>query len=180
MTVTLSPTPMLETERLVLRAPQGADWAAWRDFYLSDRGQWIRSISNPTPKDAWRTFAAVTGHWVLRGWGMFVITKRGSDQGLGFVGPWMPEGWPEAEISWSIWSPESVGKGYMAEAARAVVAHAFRDLGWSTAVSYIDPNNTRSTALAKRLGAMPDPDAAFPGEPPIVVWRHPVPQEATA
>ena len=68
----------------------------------------------------------------------------------------------------------------MAEAARAVIAHAFRDLKWSTAVSYIDPNNTRSTALAERLGARPDPQAAYPGEPPIVVWRHPAPKEAAA
>ena len=162
MTVTLSPTPVLETERLVLRAPQAADWAAWRDFFLTERGQWIRSMSNPTPKDAWRTFAAVTGHWVLRGWGMFVITKRGTDQGVGIVGPWMPEGWPEAEISWSLWAPQAEGQGYMTEAAHAVIAHAFHDLGWTTAVSYIDPNNIRSTALAQRLGATPRPGCRIP------------------
>ena len=178
MSVTISATPVLTTERLVLRAPQAADWAAWRDFYLSDRSQWIRLTKAPAAEQAWRSFAAVIGHWVLRGWGMFVITKRGSDQGFGVVGPWMPEGWPEAEISWSIWDAAAEGKGYMAEAARAVIAHAFDDLGWTTAVSYIDPNNTRSAALAKRLGATPDPDAAFPGEPPITVWRHPHPQEA--
>ncbi|KEP69828.1 GCN5 family acetyltransferase [Thioclava dalianensis] len=180
MTVALTPTPILETERLVLRAPQARDWEAWRDFFLTERGQWIRSMSNPSPKDAWRTFAAVTGHWVLHGCGMFVLTERGSDQGFGAVGPWMPVNWPEAEISWSLWSPQAEGKGYMAEAARAVIAHAFEDLNWSTAVSYIDPNNTRSTALAKRLGATPDPDAAFPGDPPITVWRHPAPKEVAA
>lgn len=180
MTVALSPTPVLETERLVLRAPKAADWAAWRDFYMSERSHWFRPVKEPTPEAAWRSFAAITGHWVLRGWGMFVMTERGSDQGFGALGPWMPESWPEAEIAWSVWSQDAEGKGYVAEAARAVIAHAFRDLNWSTAVSYIDPNNTRSTALAERLGARPDPQAAYPGEPPIVVWRHPAPKEAAA
>jgi len=99
MTVALSPTPVLETERLVLRAPKAADWEAWRDFYMSERSHWFRPVKEPTPEAAWRSFASITGHWVLRGWGMFVMTERGSDQGFGALGPWMPESWPEAEIA---------------------------------------------------------------------------------
>ena len=42
-------------------------------------------------------------------------------------------------------------------------------------MSYITPENDRSVALAKRLGAIHDPEAALPeGETPAdtVVFRH--------
>ncbi|AOZ67925.1 GNAT family N-acetyltransferase [Rhodobacter xanthinilyticus] len=177
MTVALSPTPVLETDRLVLRAPAARDWAHWRDFFLSARGQWIRPEGTPTEEAAWRGWAGVIGHWVLRGWGPFVITTQQSDRGLGLVGPWAPINWPEFEIAWSIWAPEHEGRGIMAEAARLARDHAFRILGWQTAVSYIDPENTRSVALARRLGATPDAAAPFPGTPPITVYRHPKPED---
>lgn len=44
-------------------------------------------------------------------------------------------------------------------------------------VSYIDPDNTRSRALAERMGAVCDPDAALPhfthGQSAPLVYRHP-------
>jgi RimJ/RimL family protein N-acetyltransferase len=40
-------------------------------------------------------------------------------------------------------------------------------------VSYIDRNNSRSIALAERLGAVPDPDAATPDNSDDLVYRHP-------
>ena len=43
--------------------------------------------------------------------------------------------------------------GAAAEAAAAVRDHARTHLGWKTAVSYIDLDNARSIALARRLGA---------------------------
>jgi RimJ/RimL family protein N-acetyltransferase len=54
-----------------------------------------------------------------------------------------------------------------------VRAHAFRDLGWTTAVSYIDPDNARSIALAERLGAVRDRGARQPVfDKPCLVYRH--------
>ena len=39
--ITLSDTPVLTTERLVLRAPQAGDWPVWRDFAASERSVWV-------------------------------------------------------------------------------------------------------------------------------------------
>ncbi len=178
MTVVLCPTPVLETERLVLRAPAARDFGAWRDFFLSDRSQHIRSVAEPDAALAWRAWAGVIGHWVMRGWGGFVITTHGSDAALGMVGPWAPINWPEFEIGWTVWTAENEGKGIMAEAARAAIDHAFSTLGWHTAVSYIAPENSRSRALAERLGARIDTAAApFPGEKEALVYRHPKPED---
>ncbi len=172
--IALAPTPVLHTERLTLRAPQAADWPAFRGFILSDRAAFVRPDDIDEGK-AWRAFGHIIGHWVLRGWGLFVVTPRGGDTALAGVGPWFPAGWPEAEIGWSVWDAGSEGRGIAFEAARAVQAHVFGPLGWRTAVSYIDPANSRSRLLAQKLGCVLDAGAPFPGDHdhPVEVWRHP-------
>lgn len=173
--IQLSDTPVLQTERLTLRAPKAADWPVWRDFATGPRAQYIGGPFTG-PGAAWRGFGHVIGHWVLRGFGMFVITRKGYDAPLGAVGPWYPDGWPEREIGWTLWRPEAEGQGLALEAATAARDFAFGTLGWDTAVSYIDLGNVRSIALAERLGARPDPDAAQPDfgpDHPVLIYRHP-------
>jgi RimJ/RimL family protein N-acetyltransferase len=175
MTVSLSPTPVLTTARLTLRAPCAADWPAFRDFILSDRARFVRAPEMDVAK-AWRGFGHIVGMWVLRGFGMFVFHETGQDRPLGAAGPWHPVDWPEREIGWSAWDPAAEGRGLAGDAAAAVRDHAFGALGWETAVSYIDPANARSIRLAERLGAVRDPGAAHPfGADPMLVYRHPHP-----
>ena len=47
MSVILCPTPVLETERFVLRAPAARDYDGWRDFFMADRSRFIRSMDTP-------------------------------------------------------------------------------------------------------------------------------------
>lgn len=165
--------PIIETPRLRLRAPEAEDWEPFAAFAGSERTTFI---GGPIDREkAWRAFGHVIGHWVLRGFGSFVITRRGAGPPLGLAGPWYPEGWPEREIGWTLWTPEAEGRGYAFEAAEATLAHAFRSLGWGTAVSYIARGNARSIALAERLGAVLDPDAAHKDAGDLV-YRHPVPE----
>lgn len=167
----LTGTPVLETERLVMRAPQASDWPHWRAFLASDRSAFIRPDDIDDAK-AWRAMGHVIGMWVMRGYGMFVFHAKADPTPLGICGPWHPIDWPEREIGWSVWSPAAEGKGYAHEAAIAARAHVFGPLGWDTAVSYIDPANARSIALAERLGAVRD-DAAPRPDPSDLVYRHP-------
>jgi RimJ/RimL family protein N-acetyltransferase len=171
----LAGTPVLHTDRLTLRAPGPQDWEAFRAFALSDRSAHVRPADYDAQK-AWRAFGHIVGHWALRGFGLFIFSLRGTDRGIGMAGPWFPEGWPEHEIGWSVWDSAAEGRGFAAEAAAAAREHAFRDLGWTTAVSYIDPGNTRSIRLAERLGAVRDDSAATPDPTdPTLVYRHPRP-----
>jgi RimJ/RimL family protein N-acetyltransferase len=174
MTPHLAGIPVLETDRLTLRAPGPQDWEAWRTFMLDDRSRFVRP-AEVTEGLAWRALGHLLGHWVLRGFGSFVFCAKGSDRAIGHCGPWYPAGWPEREIGWTVWDAAAEGQGYAFEAAQATVAHAFRDLGWTTAVSYIDPANARSIALAERLGARHDPEAT-PNQPGLLVYRHPRPE----
>ncbi|MEL7089644.1 MAG: GNAT family N-acetyltransferase [Pseudomonadota bacterium] len=167
----------LETERLILRKPDHRDLDAFIAFYGSERARYVGGPEDPAK--AWRRFACVVGHWDLHGFGMFAVQPKTSTQAVGSIGGWYPGGWPEQEIGWLIWSEAVEGTGIAYEAAKVVQAHVFHDLGWANAVSYIDPANARSCALAERLGAQLDPDARAPhdmGPDECLVYRHPKPE----
>lgn len=167
--ITLSNTPTLRSDRLTLRAPLGTDWAQWRPFYTSDRARFIQPDNTSTT--AWRAFGHVIGHWAMRTFGSFVFHLHDDPTPLGMAGPWYPEGWPETEIGWTLWSPEHEGKGLASEAAKTAMIFARDTLNWSSAVSYIDPDNAASIAVAERLGARLDP-AATPPHDGNLVYRH--------
>jgi hypothetical protein len=72
-----------------------------------------------------------------------------------------------------IW-PAAAGRGIALEATHAARKYLYRQMGWQTAVSYIDPKNLDSIRLAERLGAKKDHDAAtIDGND--AVYRHPAP-----
>ena len=102
------------------------------------------------------------------------VTETGDDMCIGIVGPKRPPHWPEGELTWIVFG-SAEGKGIASEAARAARDDAYARLGWDTAVSYIEDGNTRSIALAERLGCTCDVDALVPGGP-VKAWRHPAPE----
>jgi RimJ/RimL family protein N-acetyltransferase len=53
-----------------------------------------------------------------------------------------------------------------------MLAHVFGAMGWDTAVSYIDHDNNRSAALARRLGAVQDGVWTTPRGTEVRVFRH--------
>ncbi|QUS35868.1 GNAT family N-acetyltransferase [Falsirhodobacter algicola] len=167
--------PVLETERLILRPPQATDYSVYAAFMGSPRSA---GVSGPVgPDEAWVRFARLLGHRILRGWGVFIVTDRVDGTVLGAIGPHFPAGRPEPEIAWSLWDAAAEGRGIAAEAAIRVLDHVFTDLEWTTAVSYVACDNTRSAALAQRLGARIDPAAVMPDLGVAVdVWRHPNPR----
>lgn len=173
----LANTPVLQTDRLTLRAFGPQDVDAGVSYLMDPRTAYMGGPYSRA--DAWDHMAGLIGHWVIRGFGLFAICLRDSDTSLGDVGLLCPQGYPENELGWGVWDVANEGKGYMTEAALAVRAYAFDTLGWDTLVSYIDPENARSIALAKRLGATLDPDAALPDLPDwdgTLVYRHMKPE----
>lgn len=175
MTPHLTDTPVLETERLVLRVPQASDFGVYRHFVTSERARFAGGGADKGEGHAWRMLAMFTGHWHLHGFGTFVAVEKATGRPIGSMGPWYPADWPERELGWTIWDPADEGRGFAAEAVVRVREHAYRDLGWETAVSYIAHGNARSIALAERLGAVRDDSAAAPDTDQTYVYRHPHP-----
>lgn len=172
MTVTFQ-APVLETERLTMRAPRLEDAEAFAAFFGSERAKFVGGPT--TPERSWRSLAQELGHWVLRGYGRWVLTEKGSDTAIGIVGLWFPLGFPENELGWDLFDG-ATGKGYATEAGRAARDYAYGTLGWTTLTSMIDPQNTASAAVATRLGAAFDYNYEHPHFGPVQIWRHPGPE----
>jgi len=162
-------TPVLETDRLILRAPGAADLDAMTGFFGSDFGRFYGGPMDA--QDAWYKFAAYIGQWTLRGYGLFAITVQRTGDTVGMAGLTHPAGQREPEMSWLLTSPDHTGKGFAVEAARAVLNHLFATRDWTSLPSFIHPENTASARLAERLGAVRDP--ATPSEiANCETWRH--------
>lgn len=56
-----------------------------------------------------------------------------------------------AEIGWTM-HPDFHGRGYMTEAAGAVLAVAFEQIGLRRVIANLDPRNAASVSLCRRLG----------------------------
>ncbi len=163
--------PILETKRLVLRGPEPEDYPNFKATFASYRSRFMGGPLNAY--ETWMLYAAEIGHWNIRGYGMWMIHDKETDETLGMAGGWFPAKWPEREIAWIIW-PDKAGHGYALESTHAVRRYFYNELGWDGAVSYIDPKNLDSIRLAERLGAVKDKSApSVDGHD--VVYRHPSP-----
>lgn len=161
----------LHTERLILRPPEPADFPAFKAYFMSDRARFTGG--SPDPILAWNRFCMTLGHRIMRGYGVLTILDRATGQPIGAAGPFFPEGWPEPEIAWQIWSSGFEGKGFAQEAVRVVRADAKASLGWTQPASLIAPENHRSKALARRLGCQQEGVFSHPHFGPLQIWRHP-------
>ena len=167
--------PVIETERLTLRGPREADFEAFAAFGASARSAWV---GGPFPRlRSWTGFLATFGHWALRGYGMWMLEDRTGGQTAGRVGMIYNDGWDEPELGWQLFDGFE-GKGLAFEAAHAARNHAARHFGLDGVISYIDPANTRSVALAHRMGAARERDGTVAGKP-CDVYRHPKLAELT-
>jgi RimJ/RimL family protein N-acetyltransferase len=166
--VALVGTPVLETERLILRVPNIEDFEGWAAFHADP--ETMRHMEGPQPPEAaWRGLATMIGCWALQGFGMFSVIHRKSGRWIGRVGPWKPQGWPGDEVGWGILR-EFEGQGYAYEASVATINWAFDVLGWDSVIHCIPEANVRSAALAQRLGSLRQRLVRLPPPAGTQVW----------
>jgi RimJ/RimL family protein N-acetyltransferase len=163
--------PELETRRLVLRCPRIEDFDAFAAF-MSDE-ETARFVGGIQARAlAWRTFLQLAGAWELQGFSMFSVFLKTTNEWIGRVGPWMPEGWPGTEVGWGI-VRQHCRQGYATEAAAATIDWAFSDLGWTEVIHTINPANAASIAVAMKLGASNRGPGRLPPpfeDVPVEIW----------
>lgn len=112
----------------------------------------------------------IEAHFEQHGFGPYaaeLVEERGF---IGYIGLAIPEFQahftPCVEILWRL-AAEYWGRGLATEGARAVVEHAFGELGMSELVSFTVPANVRSRRVMEKLGMTHDPadDFDHPGLP---------------
>lgn len=165
----LTNAPVLTTERLVLRGPERSDLPAFTRFMTSAPSLQAQG-ETVSAEQAWFGFLAGVGHWQWHGFGFFVVVDRATGQPVGRVGLIKHSNWPDIELAWHLFEGAE-GKGFATEAAMTVQRWAKEALGLTQLHSYIDTGNTRSQAVAKRLGAETDGTRAA-HEPDAEVWVH--------
>jgi RimJ/RimL family protein N-acetyltransferase len=169
----LTHAPVLDTQHLILRGPEPRDAEAVMGFLL-DQGRAAGFGPAANRGEAWRWFALNIGHWHLHGYGYFTIEHRDTGTPAGITGVWNPEGWPEPELGWVVFSGFE-GRGIAHEAASRARRYAYEDLGLTTLTSNIVPGNTRSIALAERLGAWFEREYDNISMGRDLLYRHPGP-----
>tara|TARA_R110000796_G_scaffold8843_32_gene29359 strand:+ start:14781 stop:15338 length:558 start_codon:yes stop_codon:yes gene_type:complete len=141
----------IETERLILRPPNGDDFEEWARFQ-SDEATMTFIGGVKSRAESWRDLCSMVGAWHVRGYAMFSLILKDSNKWIGRIGPWYPDSWPGTEVGWGV-APEYAGKGYALEAAVASMNYAVDTLGWSDICHTIDPDNLASIRLAERVGS---------------------------
>ncbi len=163
-------TPVLETERLVMREWRDADIDGIAAVYADEaRARYIGSACDRN--ESWRRMAAFAGHWALRGYGLWVLEGKADGAFKGWSGLWNPAGWLEPEVGWTL-AAEACGQGFATEAAARARRYAYEILGWPTAMSLIAMPNQASIAVAERLGARMERAIMF-RDVETGIFRHP-------
>ncbi|KIN64100.1 GCN5-related N-acetyltransferase [Sulfitobacter noctilucicola] len=165
----LTSAPTLKTKRLVLRGPERDDLAELTRFMTSAPSMKAQG-ETITAEQAWFGFLAGVGHWHWHGFGFFTLALQQTGQPVGRVGLIKHSNWPEVELAWHLFEGAE-GFGYATEAACTVKQWAAEQLKIAQLYSYIDKGNTRSQAVAKRVGATTDGTRA-PHEPDAEIWVH--------
>ena len=173
MTTTLT-IPTLETANLRLRCPAWSDFDAFAAFRMSNRTEHLGGAGTRT--QAFDKLGEIIGHWHLRGYGRWMVADKTTDAPLGVVGLFFPDDWPEPEIAWSVFEAAE-GRGVAYEASLAARSYAYDTLGWTTAVSCVSLGNTRSVALAKRMGGTREEDVITRDGLHLEVYRHPAAED---
>jgi RimJ/RimL family protein N-acetyltransferase len=164
----------LRTERLELRHWRADDRDAWAALNADPEVR--RHFPNVLDRAA--SDAEADRHaerLERRGWGLWAVEVVGGEPFIGFIG--LSEALfeapfnPSVEIGWRL-ARSSWGRGYAPEGARAVVAHAFGELGLDELVSFTAVGNTPSRRVMEKIGMTRDPAEDF--DHPNVPEGHPV------
>ncbi len=142
-----APVPVLETERLVLRAPRIDDLPLWTQIWTNPE-----AAHPATEEGAYDNFCTYVAGWMLHGHGLWSVEQKADGTLAGFVMLGLEWADEAPELGWAL-SPEHRGKGYAVEAASAAQSHAIALFGPGVVVSYIAEANVGSIKVAERLGA---------------------------
>lgn len=155
-----SGVPILETERLTLRAHRADDLAAvaamWGDADV------VRHITGKpsTREECWARILRYAGLWPLRGYGYWAVVEKASDTFIGDVGlgdfarDMDPPLYEAPEAGWVV-APHAQGKGYATEAMLAILAWADRTLPGRRSMCLLDVANRPSVRVAEKCGYRP-------------------------
>jgi RimJ/RimL family protein N-acetyltransferase len=141
------------TERLALRGWRDEDVEPFAALCADPRV--MRFIGRGQPQDraqAEASLAAIRGHWVRHGFGLWAAEEPEGGELAGFIGlARLNDRSAGVEIGWRL-RREAWGRGLATEGARAARDHAFGELGLPRLVALVHPDNAASIRVTEKLG----------------------------
>jgi RimJ/RimL family protein N-acetyltransferase len=170
------PVPVIETERLRLRAHRREDLAAsvamWGDPEVT-RHIGGRPFSE---EETWTRLLRCVGHWPLFGYGYWLVEDRATGKFVGEAGfaehmrDIQPPLRGTPECGWAF-IPAAHGKGIATETVHAMLAWGDATLREGRTVCLIDVGNTASIRVAQKCGYTEQARTTYKAEPVIIFER---------
>jgi RimJ/RimL family protein N-acetyltransferase len=164
-------SPLIETDRLVLRLPRAEDAPDLAAAYAEPATvRYIGDGATATLAEVEAVIPQWLERWELWGVGLFSLERRDDARVLGRAGflRWDPETWElggsETEIGWLL-GQEHWGHGYATEAALALRDWVRLERGLTRLISLIQHGNLRSVRVAEKLGERYERDVEVRGKP---------------
>jgi len=176
----MSVTPMLRTDRLVLRGWSESDRAPFAALNADQRvGEMLAGTLTREQSDA--MVDRFVSRWRTEGYSLWCVERADAAGCIGTVGLSIPSFAPEeaVEVGWRLAS-EAWGHGYATEAAQAALQYGFEVVALDEIVSYTAVVNARSRRVMEKLGmARRDPAAVFDFLHPRLADDHPLKPHVT-
>ncbi|MGH6761833.1 MAG: GNAT family N-acetyltransferase [Phyllobacterium sp.] len=169
--------PVLETERLVLRAHRIDDFNAYHAIWSDP--EIVRFITGKpsTEEESWGRLLNRAGHWHMLGFGFWAIEDKASGALIGEAGflnarrEIEPPLDGSAEMGWAL-LPCYQGKGLAMEAITAALEWGKSNLDFLRATCIISPDNAPSLRLAERCGYRQFAQTTYKASPVILLERQ--------
>lgn len=173
--------PIIETERLRLRAHRPEDFADCAAMWADPDVTRFIGGRPLTEEDVWARLLRYVGHWSWMGFGYWAIEEKATGSFAGDMGfaDWKRDIEPSIkgvpEVGWVL-SRHMHGKGLATEAVRAALAWGdtrFRTVhsGLGRTVCIIHPEHARSIRVAQKCGFQELQRTTYHGEPTILFAR---------
>jgi [ribosomal protein S5]-alanine N-acetyltransferase len=155
----------LKTKRLMLRQFEMADLEQLHQQVFSD-AEVMHFGDGPQTREWTRQWIETSlENYKVHGFGPYAVLKKDSAALIGYCGLFFfPEidGHSEIEIGYRL-GRSTWGNGYATEAAIAVRDFALHDLRLQRLIALIDPGNTPSLRVAKKLGMQYEKEVMLEG-----------------
>jgi ribosomal-protein-alanine N-acetyltransferase len=175
---TMSTTQVLETSRLTLRRFTLDDASfilnlvndpAWLE-HIGDRN--VRSVEDARAYIERGPLAM----YESVGYGMYVVTLKGSAEPIGTCGLIRRDGLDDTDIGFAF-LPAYRGQGFALESAAAVLDHGSRTLGLRRIIAIVSPANARSIRLLEKIGLVFERPVRLDGDDEeILLYATPAPE----
>lgn len=106
----------------------------------------------PLDEEQCQRWLEITAYnYCVRGYGMFAIVERASEEVIGFCGLVHPDGQPDAELKYAF-KRQAWGQGYATEAANALVDYGACVHGLKQIIATVEPEHLASHKVLLKVG----------------------------